>query len=141
MTAILNRPPTDPTTDTATAASLLRFALRADSTLCAAVGLLIAMTADPLARITGLTATAEWFVGAVLVAYGALLYALAAARDIRRVGIAIVAANVAFVVAAVTTVVAGWLPLTPVGAGMLLAFVAATLGLAWLQYRGVRRLA
>jgi hypothetical protein len=125
----------------ATEGSLLRFALRADATVCAAVGLLGAMVADPLARLAGLSATAGWLVGAALVGYGALLYALAALPDIRRVGIAVFAGNVAFGVVAVTAVLAGWLPLTALGTDLLLAFVAVTLGLAWLQYRGVRRLA
>lgn len=144
MTAFVTRSLSDSTPDAAEVApesSLLRFALRADATLCAAVGLLGAMTADPLARFVGLTATAGWLVGAALVGYGALLYALAALPDIRRVGMAVFAGNVAFGALAVAAVLAGWLPLTALGSDLLLAFVAATLGLAWLQYRGVRRLA
>ena len=47
MTAITTRPVRDSTD------SLLRFALRADATLCAALGLLIAMAADPLSRLSG----------------------------------------------------------------------------------------
>ncbi|GAS90435.1 hypothetical protein [Mycolicibacterium brisbanense] len=142
MTAFATRPlhesaRTGGTADTA----LLRFALRADATVCAAVGLLGAMVADPLARLAGLTATAGWLVGAALVSYGALLYALAALPDIRRVGTAVFAGNVAFGAVAVTAVLAGWLPLTALGTDLLLGFVAITLGLAWLQYRGVRRLA
>ncbi|MGV9803215.1 hypothetical protein ACWDTP_34685 [Mycobacterium sp. NPDC003449] len=135
MTAILNRPLSDSTD------SLLRFALRADATLCAGVGLLVAMAADLLARISGLSATAGWILGAGLAGYGALLYVLAALSDIRKVGVAVVVGNVAFSVGAVTAVLAGWLPLTETGADLLLGFVAATAGLAWLQYRGVRRLA
>lgn len=135
MTAILHRPLSDSTD------SLLRFALRADATLCAGVGLFVAMAADLLARITGLSATSGWLVGAALVGYGTLLYVLAAVPDIRKVGIAVVAANVIFAAVAVTAVLAGWLPVTEAGADLVLSFVAATLGLAWLQYRGVRRLA
>ncbi|MDV3124204.1 hypothetical protein M1247_04710 [Mycobacterium sp. 21AC1] len=145
MTAITTRPLSDSEPDVAAGAalgdSLLRFALRADATLCAAVGLLVAMTADSLARISGLSATSGWIVGAGLAGYGVLLYVLAAVPDIRRVGISVVVGNVLFTVAAVTTVIAGWLPLTGLGADLVLSFVAATVGLAWLQYRGVRRLA
>ena len=54
MTAITTRSGRDSTD------SLLRFALRADATLCGAVGLLIAMAADPLSRLSGLSATSEW---------------------------------------------------------------------------------
>lgn len=135
MTAIVT-PPLSDSTD-----SLLRFALRADATLCAGVGLLVAMAADPLARISGLSATAGWIGGAALVGYGALLYVLAALPDIRKVGVAVVIGNVAFAVTTVAAIVADWLPLSEIGADLVLSFVAATAALAWLQYRGVRRLA
>ena len=115
--------------------------MRADATLCAALGLLVAMAADPLSKLSGLPSTAEWATGAGLVAYGALLYILAAVGDIRRVGIGVVAANVAFVAAVVTVLAAGWLPLTALGVVMTLAIAAATLAFAYLQYLGVRRLA
>ncbi|MHC9292184.1 hypothetical protein ACRCUN_06925 [Mycobacterium sp. LTG2003] len=135
MTAVVT-PPLSDSTD-----SLLRFALRADATLCAGVGLLVAMAADPLAGISGLSATAGWIGGAALVGYGALLYVLAALPDIRKVGVAVVVGNVVFAVTTVTAILADWLPLTEVGADLVLSFVAATAALAWLQYRGVRRLA
>ncbi|MDH6197723.1 hypothetical protein M2272_004378 [Mycobacterium frederiksbergense] len=135
MTAIITRPPLSDSSD-----SLLRFALRADATLCAAVGLFVAMAADQLSRVAGLSPTAGWFVGAALVGYGALLYVLAAVAHIRRVGIATVAGNVSFAIAMVTAILAGWLSLTGTGVDLVLGFVCATAGLAWLQYRGVRRL-
>jgi hypothetical protein len=69
------------------------------------------------------------------------LYVLAAAPFVRRVGVGVVAANVVFAVAAVAVLVAGVLPLTEAGVAMMLVTVAATLGLAYLQYLGVRRLA
>lgn len=135
MTAITTRPLSDSTD------SLLRFAMRADATLCAGLGLLVAMTADPLSRLSGLSPVSEWVAGAALVVYGAALYVLAAAPSIRRIGIGIGAANVVFAIIAVTVLVAGALPLTGVGVAMVLATTAATLGCAYLQYLGVRRLA
>jgi hypothetical protein len=66
---------------------------------------------------------------------------MAAASFVRRIGIGIVVANVVFAVVAVSVLVAGVLPLTGAGVAMMLATVAATLGLAYLQYLGVRRLA
>lgn len=141
MTATLHQPLADPTTGAAVGDSLLRFALRADATVCAGVGLLVAMAADQLARIAGVSATTGWFVGAALVGYGALLYVLAAAPHVRRVGIVVLAGNVAFAVATVVAIVTGWLPLTGTGVELVLGFVSATVVLAWLQYRGVRRLA
>ncbi|TFV60926.1 hypothetical protein E4P42_01675 [Mycobacterium sp. PS03-16] len=135
MTAIVTRPLSDSTD------SLLRFALRADATLCAALGLLVAMTADPLARLSGLTPTAEWISGAALVGYGALLYVLAAVADVRRVGVGVAVGNVAFAVAVAVVLIGGWLPLTPAGVVMTVTFTAVTIAFAFLQYLGVRRLA
>jgi hypothetical protein len=120
---------------------LLRFAMRADATLCAGAGLLIAMTADPLSRFSGLSAVSEWVAGAALVLYGTTLYALAAAPGIRKIGVGIVVANVVFAVVAAAVLVAGVLPLTGAGVAMMLASIAATLGLAYAQYLGMRRLA
>ncbi|TPG35905.1 hypothetical protein [Mycolicibacterium hodleri] len=121
--------------------SLLRFAMRADATLCAGLGLLLAMAADPLARLSGLSAASEWLAGAALVAYGSALYAMASAPLVRRVGVGIVVANVMFAASAISVLVADVLPLTGVGVAMVLATVAATLALAYVQYLGVRRLA
>jgi hypothetical protein len=121
--------------------SLLRFALRADATLCAGLGLLVAMAADPLARLSGLSAISEWIAGAALVGYGVALYVLAAVPRVRRVGIGVVVANVGFAVVGVCVLLAGLLPLTGAGVAMLLATVVVTLALADLQYLGVRRLA
>jgi hypothetical protein len=122
-------------------AQLLRLALRADATLCAGLGLFVAMAADPLAQLSGLTATANWIAGAALVAYGVLVYSIARLPDIRTVGIAIVAGNVAFTVAIVVVLSAGWLPLTRFGDIAAVAFTVVTVALAALQYLGVRRLA
>ncbi|TQR82892.1 hypothetical protein D8S82_29740 [Mycobacterium hodleri] len=136
MTATVTYRPLSDSSD-----SLLRFAMRADATLCAGLGLLLAMAADPLSRLSGLSATSEWLAGAALVVYGVALYVLAAMPFVRRIGIGIVVANVVFAMAVVAVVAAGVLPLTGMGVAMMLATVTATLGLAYLQYLGVRRLA
>jgi hypothetical protein len=135
MTALTTRPLSDSTD------SLLRFALRADATLCAALGLFVAMAADPLSRVSGLSATSEWIGGALLVGYGALLYVLAAVPDVRRVGVGVLAGNVGFAIAVAVVLIAGWLPLTPAGVVMTVTFAVVTLACAYLQYLGVRRLA
>ena len=135
MTAVTTRPRPAIHSDP----QLLRVALRADATLCAGLGLVVAMAADPLARLSGLTATAEWVAGAVLVVYGTLLYCAARLSDIRRVGVGVLAGNAAFVVAVVVVLAAGWLPLTPFGVASTVAFTAVTVGFACLQYLGVRR--
>jgi hypothetical protein len=135
MTTITNRP-VNQSTD-----SLLRFALRADATLCAGLGLLVAMTADALSRISGLSPTSEWIAGAALVGYGVALYVAAGLHDVRRVGIGVLAGNIAFAVAVVVVLAAGWLPLTEFGVAATMAFTAVTLAIAYAQYLGVRRLA
>ncbi len=145
MTAINTRPVADSVTTVAAGAaptdSLLRFALRADATLCAALGLLVAMAADPLSRISGLSATSEWIGGAALVGYGALLYSVARVRDIRHVGLGVLAGNIAFAVLVAVVLVAGWLPLTEFGVATTIAFTVVTLAFAYVQYLGVRRMA
>ena len=74
--------------------SLLRFAMRLDATLSGAVGLCIALFADPLSSLSGLSSVAEFCGGALLVFAGLLVYGLAAANDLRRVGYALIAGNV-----------------------------------------------
>lgn len=135
MTAINTRPVRESTD------SLLRFALRADATLCAGVGLFVAMAADPLSRLSGLSSTSEWIAGAALVIYGVALYMAAGLSDVRRVGIGVLAGNVAFAILVTVVLVAGWLPLTELGVATTIAFTVATVGFAYVQYLGVRRLA
>ncbi|MCT7657257.1 hypothetical protein [Mycobacterium deserti] len=134
MTAITTRPVRHGTD------SLLRFALRADATLCGALGLLVCLTADPLSHLTGLSPTSEWIAGAALVAYGAGLYLAAGVSDVRRVGVGVLVGNIAFALAVAAVLVAGWLPLTTFGVASTVVFTAATVALAYAQYLGVRRL-
>ena len=141
MTAISTGPVAAAPATAGTDSQLLRFALRADATLCAGLGLFVAMAADPLARLSGLSPTAEWIAGASLVAYGALLYVCARVTDVRRIGVAVLAGNVVFAVAVAVVLIAGLLPLTGFGVAATVTFTAVTVGFACLQYVGVRRLA
>jgi hypothetical protein len=134
MTAINARPVRE------SSGSLLRFALRADATVCAGIGLLVAFAADPLSRLSGLSSTSEWIGGAALVGYGAVLYMAAGLADVRRVGVGVLAGNIAFAILVTVALVAGWLPLTEFGVVATAAFTVATLALAYAQYLGVRRL-
>ncbi|KUI02246.1 hypothetical protein [Mycobacterium sp. IS-3022] len=139
MTTTTTRPLGDSRDDVG-ADALLRFALRADATLCAGIGLVIAMAADPLSRVSGLSATSEWIAGAALVGYGAALFLAAGVPDVRRVGLGVLVGNIVFAVAIGVVLVAGWLPLTDLGVAGTVAFTAVTLAFAYAQYRGVRRL-
>lgn len=145
MTAITTRPVREARSGVASAAasgdSLLRFALRADATLCAGLGLLIAMAADPLSHLSGLSATSEWIGGAALVGYGAALFMLAGLPDVRRVGVGVLAGNIAFAILVAVALAAGWLALTELGVVATIAFTTVTLAFAYVQYLGVRRLA
>ncbi|BBX86457.1 hypothetical protein [Mycolicibacterium aubagnense] len=139
MTAINPGLHTRPLSDSSD--SLIRFALRLDGTLCALTGLLMAFTADPLSRLSGLSATSEWIIGAVLVAWGFALYVLAAVPRIRRVGTGVLIGNLVATVAVLGVLASGVLPLTAAGNVLVLSVMAVGLGCAWLQYLGVRRLA
>jgi hypothetical protein len=119
--------------------SLLRFAMRADATLTGLCGLAVAFFADQISSLTGLTSGQEYALGAFFVLSGLLVFTLAAVPNLRRVGIGIVAANIAFTLAAI--VAAGALPVTATGVAASLATGVYTAAFAGLQYLGVRRLA
>jgi hypothetical protein len=120
--------------------SLLRFAMRADATLTGFAGLAVAAAADPISSLTGLTSIEEYGLGAFFVLFGLVVFTLAALPNLRRAGIGVVIANVAFSVAAVAVVAADWLPLTSTGIAATLASAAYTALIGRLQYLGVRRL-
>lgn len=120
--------------------SLLRFAMRLDATLTGFAGLMIAGAADPLSSLTGLSSIVDYGIGAFFVLYGLVVFALAAAPDLRRAGIGVVIANAVFTVAAVVVVVADTLPLTQTGIAATVAGGVFTALVGYLQYLGVRRL-
>jgi hypothetical protein len=134
MTAIMTRPLSSSTD------ALLRFALRLDATLTGAAGLAGAAFADPLSTLTGLTPTTEYLLGAAFVAYGLVVYSLAALTALRRVGIGVSTANVICTVATLVIVLADAAPLTAAGIAATLATGLYTAFFAYLQYLGVRRL-
>ncbi|MDP7725124.1 hypothetical protein [Mycobacterium sp. TY814] len=119
--------------------SLLRFAMRADATLTGLMGLAVAVAADPVSRLTGLTSGQEYSMGAFFVLYGLAVFSLAALPNLRRAGLGVVAANLVYTVAAV--VAAELVPMTSIGVAATLASGVYTLVFAGLQYLGVRRLA
>jgi hypothetical protein len=118
--------------------SLLRFAMRVDATFTGLCGLSVAFVADPLSSLTGLSSNMEYALGAFFVFYGLVVFSLAAALDLRRVGVGVAAANIVFTLVAV--VAAAAVPMSVIGAATTLAAGVCTAGLAWLQYLGVRRL-
>jgi hypothetical protein len=121
--------------------SLLRLAIRLDAILTGLLGLGIAAAADPLARLTGLTPGQEYAVGAAFVAYGAVVFVLAASTNVRAIGRALAAFNLAGTFGAAALAATDVLPLTGTGVAVVLACGAYTAVFAVLQYLGVRRLA
>ncbi|KAA0110162.1 hypothetical protein [Mycolicibacterium sp. P1-5] len=137
MTATLTRhQPLSDSTD-----SLLRFAMRVDATLTGVLGLAIATMADPLGRLTGLTAAQGYIAGAAFALCGLVVYALAASPDLRRVGTGLVVFNTVGTVGIIAVAESGVLPLTTFGSITALAGALYTAAFAVLQYLGVRRLA
>ena len=135
MTAIVNRPLSDSTD------SLLRFATRLDAVLTGALGLGIAVAADPFAALTGLTPAQGYVIGAAFVLYGLAVYSMAAMPRIRRIGTVLAAFNGVGTIGFVGIAATGVLTLTSGGAAVVLACGAYTAIFAVLQYLGVRRLA
>ncbi|MGY4711241.1 hypothetical protein ACXDF8_17030 [Mycolicibacterium sp. CBM1] len=135
MTAVITTRPLSDSTD-----SLLRFAMRLDATITGVLGLGIATTADPLSRLSGLSAVQEYAVGAAFVLYGLVVYALAAAPELRRVGTALALFNVVGTVGFVAAATAGVLPLTAFGVLATLASALYCAAFAAVQYLGLRRL-
>lgn len=118
--------------------SLLRFAMRADATFTGLCGLAVAFVADPLSSLTGLSSGVEYGLGAFFVLYGLVVFSLAAAPNLRRAGIGVVAANIAFTLGAI--VAAEAVPMTATGVAASLVSAVYTAVFAALQYLGVRRL-
>ena len=96
--------------------------------------------ADSLAALTGLSSVAEFSGGALLVLGGLAVYGLAAAPDLRRVGVGLIVVNVVLTVAALVVVAVGALPLTEAGVAATLATGGYFALMGYLQYLGVRRL-
>lgn len=118
--------------------SLLRFAMRVDATLTGLCGLAAALFADLLAQLTGLGSNLHFALGAVFVFYGLTVYGLTGLADLRSAGVGVVVANIVVTLLAFGSVEA--LPMTAAGVGMAVALGLVTAALAWLQYRGLRRL-
>jgi hypothetical protein len=124
---------------TGTRDGLLRLAMRADAVISALVGLAGIPMAGWLADLSGTTKAFEYGMGAFLIAYGVVVFGLATLPSVRRAGMAVIIANVAYTVAAIVLVLADVLPLTSTGVVLNLAAGVYTLVFAELQYQGWRR--
>ncbi|HEX5255527.1 MAG TPA: hypothetical protein VFW69_16950 [Mycobacterium sp.] len=124
---------------TGTRDGLLRLAMRADATISALVGLAGIPVAGWLADLSGTTKAFEYGMAAFLIAYGVVVFGLATLPSVRRAGMGVIIANVAYTVAAIVLVLADVFPLTSTGVVLNLAAGVYTLVFAELQYQGWRR--
>jgi hypothetical protein len=120
--------------------SLLRFALRLDAVLTGLAGIVGIPLAGWMAENSGTSLAFEYSLSAFFIAYGLVVLALAQLSELRKPGIAVIAANLLYTVGAVVFVVSDWMPLTTIGVVGTLATGVYTLVFAELQYQGLRRL-
>ena len=119
--------------------SLLRFAMRADAVLTGLAGIAGIPLAGWLAELSGTTKAFEYGMGAFFIAYGLVVFGLAALPSVRRAGMAVVIANLLYTVAAVVFVLADVFPLTTTGVVLTLATGVYPAVFAELQDPGWRR--
>jgi hypothetical protein len=120
--------------------SLLRFAMRADAILTGLAGIAAVPLAGWLSELSGTTLAFEYSMSAFFIAYGIVVFGLAALPSVRIPGIAVIIANLAYTVAAVVLVLADWMPLTTTGVVLTLATGVYTAVFAELQFQGLRRM-
>jgi hypothetical protein len=134
MTAITSRRLTESTD------SLLRFAMRADAVITGLAGIVGIPLAGRLAELSGTTTAFEYSMSAFFIAYGVVVFGLAALPSVRRAGLGVIIANLLYTVAAVVLVIADVFPLTTTGVVLTLATGVYALVFAELQYQGWRRI-
>jgi TRAP-type C4-dicarboxylate transport system permease large subunit len=120
--------------------SLLRFAMRADALITCVLGIVNVALAGWVAEISGTTLATEYAMGAFFIAYGIVVFGLAAMQSVRKPGIAVIIANLLYTIGAVAVVLADVWPLTTTGVVLTLASGVYTLVFAELQYQGLRRM-
>jgi hypothetical protein len=118
----------------------LRLAMRADAVLTGLAGLAGIPLAGMLAELSGTSTTIEYSLAAFFIGYGVVVLGLAALPSVRQAGLAVIAANVVYTVAAVAVVVSDVWTMTATGAVLTLATGVYTAAFAVWQYRGWRRL-
>ncbi|WP_233617456.1 hypothetical protein [Actinomadura sp. WAC 06369] len=121
-------------------ARLLRFALRLDAGVTAANGLAYLALAGPVDDLFGLAPGPGRALGALLLGYAALVWAVSVpARPNRLAVTAVVEANLLWTVLSVAAVVLGWFALTTAGAVWAVLQAIAVAGFAAVQYTALRR--
>jgi hypothetical protein len=120
--------------------AFLRFALRLDAVITGAMGLVGAALAPQVASLSGTTTATEYALSAFFIVYGLAVFGVSLLPHVRIPGIAAVAGNVVYTLAAIAVVLAGVWPLTTAGIVLTLGSGVYTLVMAELQYVGLRRM-
>ena len=126
---------------------LLRLALKLDAAATGALGVLVLLAAGtvlgdqrPFVLLLGTPLALLVPLGLFLVAYAAFVWGVGDRRRINRTGAwVVVVVNLLWVLGSVALVVAGWLPLTALGAAFVLVQGAAVALFAVLQFLGLHR--
>ncbi|MGE2715087.1 hypothetical protein ACQI4L_13590 [Mycolicibacterium litorale] len=124
----------------ATRDRLLRLAMRADAVLTGLAGLAALPLAGMLAELSGTTTAIEYSLAAFFIGYGVVVFGLSMLPSVRTAGLAVIAANLLYTVAAILVVVTDVWSMTGTGIALTLATGVYTAVFAELQYVGWRRL-
>ncbi|MEV4181125.1 hypothetical protein AB0J28_06725 [Streptosporangium canum] len=128
------------TVKTVADAKLLRSALKQDAMGSGANGVVYVIAAAIFGELFGLPAVFLYPIGAFLVAWAAALFLLASRPTMSKAAVGIVmAVNVAWVVASAELLIAGWFPLTNLGAALVIVQAVVVAGFTGLQFAGLRK--
>lgn len=119
----------------------LRLAMRADAVLTGLAGIAGIPLAGTLAELSGTTTAIEYAMAAFFIGYGVVVLGLAALPSVRQAGLAVIAANIVYTLAAVAVVISDVWTMTATGVALTLATGVYTAAFAVWQYLGWRRLA
>ncbi len=119
---------------------LLRFALRLDAAVSAANAAAYLVLAGPLSDLLGMPASFLRAVGAFLVIYAAFVWAASRREEIPRGAVlAIIDANIIWVVASFTALATGFHDPTTTGSAWIALQAITVAGFAALQFAALRR--
>jgi hypothetical protein len=119
---------------------LLRFALIADAAATAATGLLMVGAHQMLNTWLGIPTSLLWYAGLVLLPYAAIVGYLGTRTYVARTAVwVVIAANLAWAVDSALLVASGWIDLTMLGYGFVIAQALVVAAFAEVQYLGLRQ--
>ncbi|MGV9597052.1 hypothetical protein ACWDR1_10315 [Streptosporangium sandarakinum] len=131
---------TAPTSTADSEAKLLRFALKLDAIASGATGLALLAVAAISGSMFGLPAAFLVPVGAFLAVFAADLLYLSTRPVVSRAAvIAVMVVNVAWVVASVEMLIAGWFPMAGLGTAFVIFQAVGVAGFTGLQFAGLRK--